>query len=315
MRRSVFLLGLLIMLIGLGAGAWLYLGAGQTYSTEGRIAGFGDEPSTVFIEHERIPGYMPAMTMPFSVADTAQLSGFELGDPVRFELRVRNRRPRITRIERAPDSAVARHPAGRPSGAASAGSGRGAGIGEAGLQEGKRVPDVSLLDQRGDSLSLRTLRGKTVALTFIYTRCPVPDQCPLMSRNFETLQPRFREAFGDRAHLISVSFDPEYDRPDVLREYAARYTDRTDNWTFATGAPEEIGRLTSFFQIYTRQGDDQIVHNLTTAVIGPDGRVRAYWRGNEWNPDAVFEAVRRVVRQGSAGTGSDRTAPREATGG
>lgn len=291
MRRSIFLFGSILITVSVLGGTWLLLrNDSRTFRAEGRIAGFRDGGRSVFVEHERISGYMPAMTMPFAVADTALLSGLDLGDAVRFTLETGGGEALITEMTRIPDTAVARHPAGTPEGADTVASAGGV------LEVGDRLPAATLVDQDGDSLALADLRGKALAVTFIYTRCPVADQCPLMSRSFRRLQPRFREAFGERAHLLSVSFDPEYDRPAVLREYADRYTDRTDNWSFLTGSPREIRTLTSFFQIYTMQGPDQVVHNLTTAVVDPEGRVRRIWRGNQWEPDEVFRAVREALR-------------------
>lgn len=290
MRRSVFLVGLFLSVVAVAGAGWLYWqNRPATYEARGRIAGFNDVGRRVYVEHERIPGYMPAMTMPFTLADTSLLAGFETGDAVRFTLETGGAQARITSITGLPDSAVARHPAGTPVAAdTSRIEGRGPALGE-------QLPDVRLVDQDGRAFALRDERGTALAVTFVYTRCPLPDQCPLMSRNFQELQPRFRNAFGDSARLLSVSFDPEYDTPRVLREYASRYTDRTDNWTFATGDPSAIRRLTSFFRIYTHRDDDQVVHNLTTAVVGPNGRVREVWRGNDWTPDEVLRSVRRAL--------------------
>lgn len=294
MRRTVFLIGLALLVAAAGAGALLYLGdPGRTYTVGGRIAGFGGGPATVYIEHDSISGYMPAMTMPFTAKDTSALKQFDVGDPVAFTLYVQGQETWIEDLHAVAESAVPRHPAGTPTSRRTSAASRSA------LTVGDQVPNLTFIDQDSSRFMLQSFRGKAVVVTFIYTRCPLPDQCPLMSRRFADLQPRLREAFGTKTRLLSISFDPEYDRPCILREYAARYTDRTDTWTFATGTSEQIGRATSLFQVFTKRGEGQIVHNLTTALIGPKGRLRARWRGNDWTTGEVFGAVRRVLTNGS----------------
>jgi protein SCO1/2 len=114
-----------------------------------------------------------------------------------------------------------------------------------------------------------------------------------MSKHFAALQPALRAEYGDRVQLLSISFDPANDTPAVLRDYAARYTDRLDTWTFATGDSSQVQRATSLFGVYTSQGDGEITHNLVTAVVGPDGTVERLFRGNDWTP----EDLRRVVSE------------------
>lgn len=262
-------------------------GADRTFDVRGRVAGLGGDGRTVFVEHEEVPGYMPAMTMPFEAR--ADLPALDVGDAVAFRLVVGPEQAWIEGVERLPDDAVPEHPAEGAAPTPLAGSGAPL------LGPGDPVPDVRLTDQDGDAVQLSDYRGRALVLTFVYTRCPVPDYCPLMSRHFQRLQPALRRAYGNRAQLLSVSFDPEYDTPEVLRDYARRYTDELTNWTFATARPAELARLTAPFGVFTEAEGEQIVHNLVTAVVGPDGRVVRLWRGNEWEPDEVTAAVARAL--------------------
>lgn len=261
----------------------------DTHVGQGRIAGFRND-STVTIEHEQIPGYMPAMIMPLTADPDSVLDGFAEGDAVEFELTVRDETSRITALRALPDTAVARHPAQTV---------RRIDVKEAPdhrtLREGDSVPpDLALLDQNGDSLRLGDYSGQRLVLTFIYTRCPLPEYCPLMSKRFATLQPDLRTEYGTNAQLLSLSFDPAHDTPPVLRDYAARYTDRLDTWTFATGDSASIQRATNLFGVSPERDGDEIVHNLTTAVIAPDGTVHRLFRGQDWTPKDVLQAVERA---------------------
>lgn len=276
----------------LAAGAFAALLAGcnptNTYEVKGRVVGFGDDGRTVIVEHEDIPGLMDAMTMSFKTDGTPELERFEVGDAVGFSLVVSRDSAWIHHLERLPDSAVARSPAGNatlrnrvPGGTLV-------------LTRGDAVPDFELVDQDGLPLRLSDYEGQTLVLTFIYTRCPIPTYCPLLSQRFEALQPRLKERFGTDVRLLSISIDPEHDTPAVLRDYARRYTSDTGTWTFATGTPEQVGRVAGLFGLYYEPGEGEISHSLTTAVIGPDGEVEKVWRDNRWEPADVVEAVARA---------------------
>lgn len=277
--------------VALGGLALVWFAQTQHYTVQGRVAGIEDGGRTLFVEHEKIPGYMPAMTMPLPVADPDMTAPLTSGDAIQFRLSVSGDSAWISALQSIPDTAVARHPARtiRPM-PGDRGNGRRR------LQEGDRVPaDLTLTTQAGNALRLGDFRGRALVLTFIYTRCPLPNYCPLMSKQFAALQPKLRAEFGTRVHLLSVSFDPAYDTPAVLRDYAAKYTDRLDTWTFATGDSTEIQRVTRRFGVYTKREEGQITHNLTTAVIGPDGTVHRLFRGNDWTPPDIVQALRQVL--------------------
>jgi protein SCO1/2 len=276
------------VVLALGTFAYATFFDTNTYDVKGRVAGVKDD-TTLFVEHERIPGYMPPMIMPLPVRDARLMDGLQTGDAIQFRLRVSDERAEIVELRAIADSLVARHPAQGTSMQAPT-----RGPTAATLREGDRVPaDLRLVDQGGDSLTIGDYRDDVLVLTFIYTRCPIPNYCPRMSKHFAALQPALRAEYGDRVQLLSISFDPANDTPAVLRDYAARYTDRLDTWTFATGDSSQVQRATSLFGVYTSQGDGEITHNLVTAVVGPDGTVERLFRGNDWTP----EDLRRVVSE------------------
>ena len=285
-----FGLGLALLVLAMGAILWIQQRGAGGYDVQGRVAGFSNDPRRVIVEHEEIPGYMPAMTMPLTAKDSTQLDGLDVGDAIGFRLRTNADSTWITGVERLPDSAVARHPAGAPAPRRPESSER------LPIRVGARVPAFTLSrDQNGEPVQLSDYAGQALVLTFIYTRCPLPDYCPLMSRRFAKLQERIPANLKDDVELLSISFDPEHDTPQVLSDYAARYTSDLSNWTFATGTEAQVQRVAGFFGVFTQQEGGQITHNLTTALIGPDGRVRELWRGNDWTPQEVLAEVRRVV--------------------
>ena len=271
-------------------------GRDRTYEGRGRVAGFGDDGRTIIVEHEEIEGLMPAMTMSFTAADSSNLSGLRQGDAISFRLSVSSEHSRISEILRLPDDALPEHPASTLD--------AGSAPHDAPLDSGDPVPPVVLTTHADSTLSFTELQGKSVVLTFIYTRCPLPEFCPLMSKQMADVQRLIGDLKVEDVHLLSISFDPEYDTPDVLRAYAARYTSDLSNWTFATGESDAIRDLATRFGVYYQSGGEEFTHNLTTALIGPDGRVVRMWRGNDWKPDEVIESIRRIAPPGSNKSGS-----------
>jgi protein SCO1/2 len=258
----------------------------QTYHVRGQIRSVDIANGTVRITHEEIPGYMPAMTMPLSVKDASLLNGLGNGDQVAFDLAVTDDDSWIARLERIPAS----EPNTAPVTSVSLGE-----LESERVQKGELVPDFQLLDQDGRSFTLSSLRGKAVLLTFIYTRCPLPNYCPLMSKNFSQLEQRLNAEFTNRFQLVSVSMDPDFDRPEVLKEYGARYGAQGNDWTFATGNPDQIKTVADLLGLYYVKENGLISHDLRTALIGPDGRLVHLWKSNVWTPYEVQRMVRETL--------------------
>ena len=165
------------------------------------------------------------------------------------------------------------------------------------MNPGDAVPDDALTDQEGQVRKLSDWRGRALAVTFVYTRCPVPDFCPLMDRHFGDLQraiaddPRLR----DRAHLVSVSFDPAHDSPAVIAAHAKARGADPRTWSYLTGTPQAIDHLTSRFGVSTideRDSGQTITHNLRTAIVDPRGRLVKIYSGNDWRVADVLADLR-----------------------
>lgn len=232
---------------------------------------------TITIEHEEIPGFMPAMTMPF-YADPAETASLTAGDRVQFEFHV-GETSRATNFRKLPASPTAATPA--PVNSAHRAIRR--------LRAGDTVPPFSLVDEQGSPLTSSSLEGRLTLVTFIFTRCPVPEFCPLISRKFQEVQTA--AAANDSLQLLSISIDPEHDRPAVLQAYSRSLDANPATWKFATGSVDEVAKLTRAFAVRTEFNNGRLDHTLATALIGPDGRVIEIWRGNAWKPAEVLAKI------------------------
>jgi protein SCO1/2 len=141
-----------------------------------------------------------------------------------------------------------------------------------------------MIDQDSNSLQMNSFKGFDVVLTFIYTNCPVPDYCPLMSYNFKQLY----QATSNKVVFISFSFDPERDTPQVLKAYGSNYVNTFERWKFVTAKKNTVKQMTNLFSVITQAESDQIIHNLRTVHINKDGIVEKIWPDNTWTVDEVL---------------------------
>jgi protein SCO1/2 len=256
----------------------------KRYALTGVVSSVNRAVREAVVAHDDIPGFMPAMTMPFPIGDLAVLARLERGDQIAGVLVVGETSFRLVEVKvtrEAPDNVPA--PASPSPGAEP--------------DAGALPPDVSLLDQDGKRFRLADYKGKAVALTFIFTRCPLPDFCPRMGSNFAAVEAAAAEdaALKDRVQLLTVTFDPKFDTPAVLRAWGKRYSKAKDfsRFTLATGEPDEIRRLADFLSVeYDEEKEGGFTHNLRTAVIGPDGKLFRLHRGNEWTAEALLADLR-----------------------
>jgi protein SCO1/2 len=255
----------------------------ERYELRGKVVAVDRARGEVSVEHEEVKGYMGAMTMDFPVRDPEALKVMEAGDRLTATLVIADDGGHWledTVITRGLPGAAAAQPAG-------------------GVEPppGAELPDVRLVNQDGRPLTLKQFRGRSLVVTFIYTRCPVPDYCPLMSANFAQLNAALTSdaSLDKRAHLLSVTLDPQYDRPEVLKSYGKTYAGgRFDNWDFATGDPAEVRRLAESLGLTYKAEGDQVIHSLRTAVVAPDGKLFKLYRGNEWKPDEVLADLKSI---------------------
>ncbi|MBI4263376.1 MAG: SCO family protein [Acidobacteria bacterium] len=264
------------LVAALAAGACSRAPEPRQYEVKGQILRIDPERREVLVSHEDIPGFMAAMTMPYRVRDAALLEGKEPGDLFTATLVVEEVDAYLSTLTRTGHAPIETPPAGPILTAADL------------LEEGDTVPDHVLVDQDRIPRLMVSLRGHRVALTFMYTRCPLPDFCPRMDRNFVEVQKAVAEApeLAD-VRLVSVTLDPEVDTPDVLKAHAQRVGADPRRWHFVTGDREEVLSFAKRFGVTAEPPGapgDMLVHNLRTAVIDPDGRLVSVRSGNMWTP-------------------------------
>ena len=257
------------------------------YEARGLIRRLPPDHKTIEVQHEDIPGLMPSMMMPFEVRDEKEIASLKLGDAISFRLNVTQRDSWIDRIQKI-DAGQVHLPAPAPMIGSTSES-----DGQPRLHEGDPMPAFHLIDQDGQSITLETFRGHPFVVTFIFTRCPIPNFCPRMSQNFATLQKAIQTSSEALAatRLLSISFDPEFDTPEILKQYAQHAEADPAIWTFATGDPAEIHGLTSGFSVLVQPEAGTISHSLATGLVDRDGKIAKIWRGNGWTPAEVLTAL------------------------
>ena len=262
----------------------------REYRLRGQIIAVDRTARHLTIRHEDIEGYMPAMVMSFTPADPAEIDRRKPGELVTATLVVRDLDSVLADIKVtgvAPvDPQVARNASVRV------------------LAPGDAVPEGDFLDQDGRPSHLSLWRGSAVVLTFVYTRCPLPDFCPRMERNFLALQKQLRETgLAGTVKLVAISFDPAYDTPEVLKTRARAIGADPAVWQYLTGDVNTIERFAAQFGVsIIRNPSDarDITHNLRTAIIDPAGRLVEVFSGNQWTPEDALAVIRKVVPATSA---------------
>jgi protein SCO1 len=264
------------------------------YVLKGIVKRVEQELEHVRIQHEAIPGFMEAMTMRFAYKDKSVLGSLRLGDQVEGTLRVERSNGVVNRYELL--GLTVTKPA--PAGMAPNISRKTAILRKEPrrLEIGDPVPDFAMTSQDGKVVKLSDLRGNVVALTFIYTRCPLPDFCPLMDKKFSELAQRLG-AFPGRAskvRLISLSFDPEHDTPDLLRKHAQVRGATPPLWSYAVASHAELAKIGVPLGLYYQPGDSEIAHNLCTAIIDSKGTLARLDIGTERNKWASADLLKLI---------------------
>lgn len=269
----------------------------QQYSATGMIMKVDPPHKAIVVSCQSIPGFMEAMTMPFTVHDPKELTGLAPGEIVEFTLAVGKdssyaEHIRIKRYQSAEqDPFTAQRlkllnritsgptPAAKP------------------IDTGQMVPDFTLIDTQHHSISLSQFSGKVVALNFIYTSCALPNFCYRISNNFGILQRRFKEQLGRDLVLITVTFDPQRDQPDVLAKYARTWKANPTVWYFLTGPVPDVHRVTDMFGMEFFPDEGLMSHSLHTAVIDRQGKLVANIEGNQYSAEQLGDLVQTVLNE------------------
>lgn len=271
--------------------------ATKRYPFTGRVVSIDAQAQSAIIDGDNIPGFMEAMAMEYKIKPASILGQLAPGDSISGEIVVVRSNPKnqdappdywlenvkVTGRAKSPPTASANVPHMPVAGEA--------------------VPDFSFTDQDGKRISIGQYRGKVLLVTFIYTRCPFPDFCPRISSNFaEIYKQAVTTPVLHDARLLSVSFDPAHDTPKILREYGfsvAHTHDRVmfKRWEFAVPRADDLSKIAEFFALTITPENGLIVHNLSTTVIGPDGKVVAWYHGGDWQVSDLIKDVEGATAQ------------------
>jgi protein SCO1 len=259
----------------------------KKFHIRGIVVSSDAKTGSVTVDTDAIPGYMEAMTMPYTLAQPNVATELHPGDTITATLTVTANADTLDEI----DIIAQAKPDYKPA------------VTFNDLEPGEAVPDFVFLNQSGKKVRLQQWHGKVLLMTFIYTRCPLPNFCVRMSRNFAEIDKQLQKdpQLYAKTHLLSVSFDPQYDTPAVLRSYGGAYTGNYSketfaHWDFAAPTEKDLAQVLRFFDIgATPEKDKTITHSLSTVVIGPDGRIFKWYPGNEWTPEQVMQDVRKLT--------------------
>jgi protein SCO1/2 len=261
----------------------------SVYHLRGKVVSTDPASGVVVLNHEAIPGFMDAMTMPYQLKNAGIVGALHPGDTITADVLVSKSSQQTVLLDNIDIIAQAR-PDYKPAFIYHVPA------------PGDMVPDFALRNQDGREIHLRQFRGKALLITFIYTRCPLPNFCPLITRNFAVVNKTLAQnpkVYG-KTQLLCVSFDTEHDTPARLRAYGAEYLGSDADgafahWQFAVPAKPVLTAMARFFDVGITYGSgDSITHTLSTTLIGPDGRVVHFYPGNEWTPQQVATDITRL---------------------
>jgi protein SCO1/2 len=260
--------------------------AAHAYAAHGVIQKIAPDARTVTIHHQTIPGYMMEMTMDFPVHDPHQLDGLAAGDKVDFTLYVTATDSWVGNIHRTGAAAV--------DAAASPATG-------AKLKPGDLLPDPPLISETGGTVHLSDYRGKAVVFTFFFTRCPLPNYCPLMNRDFAQTRALLlaRPDSPKNWQFLSISFDPDNDKPATLASYALAYRGSdARGWLFSAAPPASLRQLAPPLGLILMRAGNSISHNLRTVVVDPQGRLFRQFNDNAWTAEQLANTITQAAKLG-----------------
>jgi protein SCO1/2 len=294
-RKPLFLLSLLALLIGCHSTPPPSTSSTpqKTFTIRGKV--ISTDATHVTLDGEDVPGFMEPMVMAYKLKDPSVVSELHPGDRITARV-LADPDPadhdNYTNIQLDNIVVIAQaRPDIKPP------------ISYHVPTPGDPVPDFKLLNQSDRTIHLDQFKGKVVLMTFIYTRCQLADFCPRMSRNFADIDKALAAdpALYNQTHLLSVSFDPAYDTPKVLRSYGGAYTGNYTNekflhWDFAAPTDKDLPAVTQFFNVGVTPGDNKsLTHSLATILIGKDGKIIAWYPTNDWDPKDVLTAIRKAA--------------------
>jgi protein SCO1/2 len=261
----------------------------KVYKLRGKVVSTDAAKGEVTVDHEAIVGFMEAMTMPYKLKDPAVLSELHPGDVFTADVLVSQDADADLLLDHIVVVAQAK-PDYKPT------------VSYHVPTAGEATPDFKLRNQDGHPIHLGQFKGQALLVTFIYTRCPQPNYCPLVTRHFAAIDAKLKSdpKLVARTHLVSISFDPDNDTPARLRAYAVQYLGADSksafaHWDFAVPDKAALTEMAKFFDLAVSAGEgNTLTHTLSTTLIGPDGKVVRFYPGNDWTPEQILADLRQI---------------------
>ena len=284
MKTKILLCGLLFALVGCKPNSSTPPAAAttnQTYAVRGVIQEIPPDFQHVRVKHEKIPDYMAAMTMDFSVKDTNALAGFAPGDQITFTLVVTADDDWIENLKKVGQLGLSGSPGWHVVGPE--------------LKAGDALPDYEFTGENGQTIRFSDFRGRAVAFTFFFTRCPLPEYCPRMNKHLAEARKILVADTNAPANwqMLSISFDSDFDKPQILGGYAALYRGQdTNRWLFAVASTNTLASLAPKVDLNFWREGGSISHNLRTVVLDADGKISRQFDGNDWTPQQLADTIR-----------------------
>jgi len=284
------LLSLVVLLSSFGGAA----GAAQIYAARGLVLKVDSARHSLLVSCEKVPGYMDAMIMPLTVRNSKELEGIKPGTMIEFSLVVEDAASYIEKIHIHPYESIEQDPlAARRLKLMAKITDPASAPNE--MKIGDHVSDFSLIDQNKQRVALSQFSGKVVALTFTYTHCALPNFCFRISNNFRQLQKRFASRMGRELVLLTITFDPAHDTPDVMAKYGKIWNADPKGWRLLSGPTPEVEKLCNQFGISFWPDEGLMTHSLHTVVIDQNGNLAADMEGNEFTADQLGDLVQTVL--------------------
>jgi len=262
--------------------------AQKVFTVKGVVVRVEDEGRTMIIRHEEIPDYMGAMTMPFRVKEPSESRKVHPGDEILFIYKVAELSSWIEAIKPTGNTEEIKADTTKPTPSSKL------------LKVGERFPDIELLNEQGDAVNLSDYRGLAVALTFIFTRCPVPEYCPAMMRNFSEVETLLKADANAPTNykLLTLSFDSDFDTPEVMKAYGEKFGQSTGNWNMLTSPKTEtVKSLGESVGLMFGKSEGSIYsHNLRTVVLNGDGRITKIFTDESWKPEELVVELKKATK-------------------
>jgi protein SCO1/2 len=265
----------------------------RSFMAKGTVMEFKPDGRTVVIQHEAISNYMAAMTMPFKAKAPEELAGLHRGDEISFRLQVTESESWVDDIAKIGTVTLPhiQTPAHSPTN-----------------QPHHPLLDYKFTNELGQAVSLNDFRGQALAITFFYTRCPIPEYCPRLSKNFQEAQQKLESLPGAPAnwHFLSISFDPEFDSPQMLKAYGNSYQYDPKHWSFLTGPADKIGELARQSDVSYQPDAGTFNHNFRTLIIDANGHLQMIFpTSGDLSDQIVAEIIKAAAATNQPVTGSD----------